>query len=333
MPLVIAGIDEAGYGPLLGPLCVGMAAVRLGSWHEEKSPNLWSILSGGVCKKPGRGGASDRRRRVAVADSKQLKLANSVESTHPLVHLERGVLAFLGASGRDFPATDAELFEQLGVRVSGHECYHCPPRALPVTGTRAELAIAANVLKKSLTKADVGVADLRVSAIFEPDFNSIVHDRSSKAEATASAIFSHLSAAWTLPRPGDNLGIVCDRQGGRTAYSDFLTRALAPDALEIVEESPMRSLYRATAKGRRAGLSFLVEAESAHLPVALASMMAKYVRELLMHRFNAYWVGRASGLGLELKPTYGYNTDAWRWLRDAATVLSSEDRRLIVRVC
>jgi hypothetical protein len=42
-------------------------------------------------------------------------------------------------------------------------------------------------------------------------------------------------------------------------------------------------------------------------------MTAKYVRELSMAAFNAWWAGRCPGLA----PTAGYPVDAGRWRRDA----------------
>jgi hypothetical protein len=46
-------------------------------------------------------------------------------------------------------------------------------------------------------------------------------------------------------------------------------------------------------------------------------MAAKYVRELSMHAFNAFWADRLPGL----RPTAGYPTDALRWREDAATAI------------
>ena len=84
MALLLAGIDEAGYGPTLGPLCVGMTLFRVRDWEPgQEAPDLWKLLSGTVCKKP-----SDARRRIPIADSKALKLANDTKTRHPLVHLE-----------------------------------------------------------------------------------------------------------------------------------------------------------------------------------------------------------------------------------------------------
>ncbi len=100
----------------------------------------------------------------------------------------------------------------------------------------------------------------------------------------------------------------------------------------MIEESDTRSRYLVHHPKVRLGIAFLTEGESAHLPVALASMIAKYVRELAMLRFNAYWGERAASARIELKPTAGYASDAKRWLQEAAALLTPEDRLALVRI-
>ena len=64
-----AGIDEAGYGPMLGPLCVATSVFRVDeATPEDGPPDLWSRLEEVVGSRP-----RDPRRRIAVADSKRLK--------------------------------------------------------------------------------------------------------------------------------------------------------------------------------------------------------------------------------------------------------------------
>jgi hypothetical protein len=57
-------------------------------------------------------------------------------------------------------------------------------------------------------------------------------------------------------------------------------------------------------------------------------MLAKYVRELAMARFNRHWCSRLP----DLKPTAGYRGDGWRWLRDASPVITREERAALVRI-
>jgi hypothetical protein len=57
-------------------------------------------------------------------------------------------------------------------------------------------------------------------------------------------------------------------------------------------------------------------------------MAAKFVRELAMIRFNAYWGDRIP----ELKPTAGYVQDARRWLSDTHDHVSDEQRTQMIRL-
>ena len=92
-------------------------------------------------------------------------------------------------------------------------------------------------------------------------------------------------------------------------------------------ETETISTYAITDGSRTITVSFEVDADRRHLPVALASCGAKYLRELLMARLNAFFARRKP----DLKPTAGYHDDAWRWLDDAAEVLSAEEKSALVR--
>ncbi|HYE61464.1 MAG TPA: hypothetical protein VD997_05675 [Phycisphaerales bacterium] len=344
MALLIAGIDEAGYGPLLGPLCVGLSVFRVREVPDpSKLPDLWKMLNKGVCKGPGRAGENDRRGRVAVADSKELKLANSVKCAHPLVHLERGVLTFVrclpDAAGA-MVSDDAGLFNAIGAAMPEVACYAVEPRALPMCMTAAEVSIAHNVLQRAMVTAGVELLRLRCEVIGEPRYQQIVKDTNNKAETTATAFGEHLRRVWELygAEPEESrLGVVCDRMGGRIQYSGLIERELPGCTVEIIEESENRSRYGVTAKDaagreRKASVSFLVEGESLHMPVALASMVAKFTRELSMMRFNQHWNAVRAARGYaEVKPTAGYRNDAHRWLEDIGDVMSEEDKKVLIR--
>jgi hypothetical protein len=324
VPLLFAGIDEAGYGPTLGPLCVGMSLFRVRDWDTgQPAPDLWKLLDRAICKKP-----ADARKRIPIADSKALKLANDSKTRHPLIHLERGVLAFLRslAPCPDLPASDACLFGSLKAELETHPWYGTDPISLPVGSTVGELAIAASRLAAACEAAGVELLDLRCHIVNESVFNRTVKETGSKAEATAVALGHHLREIRShhAAEPLD-LRIVCDQLGGRTQYEGLLARELPGSRIAPIAESEARSRYSI---GQNAIIQFMPEAESAHLPVALASMVAKLTRELAMMRFNRYWCGKVP----ELKPTAGYSTDARRWLTDMREVLHPEERSALVRI-
>jgi len=329
MPLVYAGIDEAGYGPLLGPLCVGMAVVRVEDWSPGQGPpDLWSMLGRAVCRE-----LRDHRGRIPIADSKRLKLSNSSRTKHPLKHLERGVLAFLSRLIPEPLVTDAALFEALGARLADDPWYRSSERTIPVGGDSDEIRIDGALLGRACAESGVAIASMRCEMVWEGEFNDLVERTGTKAEAVLVAITRHLGtlvgSMQDRASRGDPIKVICDRLGGRTGYGQFLARAfdVEPGHVLEVERSPRVSAYRVLTRAGEIAVQFRPEGESSHLPVALASMVAKYARELAMARFNDYW----SGLDRSLKPTAGYRGDASRWLRDAAALLTDADRRSIVR--
>tara|TARA_R110002096_G_scaffold435816_1_gene663156 strand:- start:175149 stop:176129 length:981 start_codon:yes stop_codon:yes gene_type:complete len=325
MTLIYSGLDEAGYGPMLGPLCVGRASIRVEDWspigedgEARRVPDLWSLLSASVAKT-----RKEAKGRIAIADSKKLKLASSSVRNHPLVHLERGVLAMLGTVG-DVPRTDAELFEVLGVTVEDRPWFGGEPIELPVGMDRDLLRIDANELRATMDKAGVRVVDLKVHTLGVDDYNSVVRQHGTKAATTAQLLIGHLMEIREIE--STHTRVVIDRQSGRTHYSKMLSRVW--DGLEILEESDRASRYAGGANGDEVGVLLVSKADDGYFPVSLASMAAKYVRELMMARFNRYWSAKLP----ELKPTAGYVQDARRWLIDAEGVLLDGDRVGLVRI-
>jgi len=346
MALLLIGIDEAGYGPTLGPLCVGMSAFVIEDWNEgDEKPCLWKKLSGGACRKP-----ADKRGRVAFADSKELKLPNNFAEVgskkHPLMHLERGVMAAISNLGETgVPQSDAELHGLLGAQLCGQPWYEGETVGLPVSGSAAQMGIAGNLLANALTGAGVRIAAMRCRVMNEREFNGILQQAGNKGEVCIAALADHLRFALDLMEkyPGAAVRIACDKLGGRDSYAPVLQRLLPDWDCTILEQGAERSNYELKPRGKSQGkdksnsnplpqgagfrISFQPESEKEHLPVALASMIAKYVRELAMHRFNRYWSARMP----ELKPTAGYTLDARRWLAEAAPVLTREEKVAMVR--
>lgn len=371
MALILVGMDEAGFGPLLGPMCAASTTWCVGGWAPgEKAPDLWALMSEGVCRKPEAGG------RIAVADSKKLKLANFTgekskatsaregalsraasaggldtagrgraggrsrsvggaerAGRHPLMHLERGVLAMMDALGRG-AASDAELLASLGARAGSHPCYGGEAFALPLCANEDARAIAANFLRVAMSDRSAQIWDVWCETVDEPTFNGIIERSGNKAEVSVQAFGRLVGRAaerfLASAGAGDCLKIVCDRLGGRASYGDLLLRwfpGCDERGVVVVHESETLSRYVVHWRGHEVGVSFEVESESRHLPIACASMTAKFVRELCMQRFNRYWNERFP----EVRPTAGYWQDAKRWLAETKDLIQDEDRAALVR--
>ncbi len=319
MALLYAGIDEAGFGPMLGPLVVGMATFEVRNWSPgDPPPDLWRLL--GVSRSVR--GAGDR---IPIADSKKLKLPNTAKKHHPCVHLERGVLAMLTARGETV-RSDADLLAALGAEPPGHPWLGGDPIPMPLEGNPEKVRIDANILASAFERSGVSVASLRVRIIPAPEFNEVVRATGSKSETTAGPVAGFLREAADLAGGGGPVRVVCDRQSGRLDYENIVARAFPgePVALDARTDRASRYLVR----DGRVALHFETEAEDRHLPVALASMAAKLVRELMMARFNRFFAARCPGV----RPTAGYVLDARRWLEETRDALTDDQRRKIVRI-
>ena len=74
-------------------------------------------------------------------------------------------------------------------------------------------------------------------------------------------------------------------------------------------ETPEESRYRVERLGREMLVVVTPRADAAGVSVALASMVAKYLREVCMRQFNRYWATHVPGIA----PTAGYPLDAKRF--------------------
>ncbi len=314
--MILAGIDEVGYGPVLGPLVVGAAAVRLPFEADAAAvPDVHALLRDVVADRRDRTG-----RRLHVADSKKVY---SPSTKHGLRELEKSVLAFAAAAG---VATDrlADVREPAEPWYAGGATERQPAEA-----DAAGVAIATNALRHALSAADVAVMPPRAVMLFEREYNRRCDATRNKAAVQQSAtafLLDHLLA--THAGSDGGLLVVLDRHGGRSHYGPFLRQMFEDWELRVLDESDERSDYELARPGGRAMLLFAEKAESLALPTALASMTAKYLRERFMHRFNAWWSARQPGL----KATAGYWTDGQRWLVETSDLrreLGVEDTRLV----
>jgi ribonuclease HII len=103
--------------------------------------------------------------------------------------------------------------------------------------------------------------------------------------------------------------VFVDKHGGRNTYAAMLQNALS-DGLVVAEKEGMeQSVYRVLGLKRELRFTFQPRADATHMCVALASMLSKYLREVLMLEFNRFWQSQVPGL----KATAGYPGDSSRF--------------------
>lgn len=308
----IVGTDEAGYGPNLGPLAVSASV-----WQTSGDPcevdlyrTLDCVVTGRAAEARGIGAP------LAIADSKVLH-----SPAEGLASLEKGVLAMLALLNRR-PANWRGAWSALRAAEPGelqtlpwHADYDSP---LPVDAPAAEVDAAVAALASGMATAGVQLLDLRSRAIFPEQWNFLNAAHASKG-AVLSRVTLDLAAQTLADLPPAPTCILCDKHGGRDRYADLLYDRFTDAWIEIREEGRERSVYRwRSAAGEPVEARFCARGE-AHLPVALASMASKYLRELSMRAFNAWWMARVPGL----RATAGYPVDAARFKREIATAQAS----------
>ena len=311
---VYAGIDEAGYGPMYGPMVVGCSVLVLPDRPSDaKPPAMWELLSSAVCER-----LRGARGRIAINDSKKL-----TTKAAGVKHLELGLLAFAGMdNAEDRPADVGGWLDLIGEtrhRAAGDGGLAALPwyaptdahpwQTLPCANTADEVTLAAGMLGRACRDAGVRCDGLRAQVLYEDQFNERVALTRSKASVNFTAVARHLSALMDH-YGGHHPHIAVDRQSGRTRYRDLLAQVFDGARIDVLGENEKKSAYRiAYSDDKKMSVSFMVGAEQQHMPVALASMAAKYTRELLMQRFNQFF----SAIAPEVAPTAGYGSDANRW--------------------
>lgn len=328
--LIYAGIDEAGYGPMLGPLSVGASIFAIdGVETGSGPPDLWSRLDDVVCV-----AARDAKRRIAVADSKKLKGSNKAKA-HPLRHLERGVLSFIACrrgladsdrgDGHHPPADDASLFDALDANLptSARTPWYDSTTSLPVAHDAATLAIDAARLDRGLEHAGVGLIGLRGTLVDAGEFNRRLAEGAGKAAINLEVAMRLVAEIRRVARsvaPDATPRIVCDRQGGRAYYRDWLQDCFPDARIRILGETDRVSRYHLVDAEGGFVIGFETGGENRHLPVALSSMTAKYLRELAMIRLNRFFIRTAPNL----RPTAGYVQDGRRFLAEIEPLIQEE---------
>ena len=299
---VLAGIDEAGYGPLLGPLVSAVTAFRVPNSLLDKS--LWNVLSSSITSRPAK-----RLGRLAVTDSKKLFTRRD-----GLARLERPALTFMHLLAK--PTSHlSQLLSALGdgchPQMNNYPWYQGQSISLPHAADPQDLATCLNALSLDTGRNEITFLGARTQVLLVGRYNELAEKTRNKSAVLFGLVGQYIDRL-VKAYASEGLVIHADKLGGRTHYRSHLQQLFDSWDLRILQETDKASSYQLSQNSLSWQIHFQAKADADHLPVALASIYAKYVRELFMSLLNRYWCAQVA----DLRPTAGYYTDGRRFLAD-----------------
>lgn len=295
---LLIGTDEAGYGPNLGPLVIAASA-----WQTPKKvapEKLYDYLAEFIALECGK-----EEPRLAIADSKAL-----YSPGNGLAGIECGVLSCLALLGCQ-PTSTLALWNALAASCHAERkalAWHAlEDETLPVDACSKRIGRCLEALSAGFQNLNVELKALRATAVFPGKFNSEVERHENKA-TVLSLVTLELIKGLLDELPDLPVKITCDKHGGRDYYAHLIQHVFGDEPVRVVRESRDISVYRMNYQGRKIELQFLAKGERM-LAAALASMTAKYLREIALRPFNRFWQQHVPGL----RPTAGYPGDSRRF--------------------
>lgn len=296
LPYLI-GTDEAGYGPNLGPLTIAGTL-----WETESTEtDLYQALSDTVANRSIRSSSTPK---LFIADSKKVYSGS-------ISQLETNVLALVYALKGKIPADWQELVQLLCPQhLQSHNDQQLwlerQTKLLPLAGKPDKIKLLGDSFQQNCTRAGVKLLKIECHPIFPPQFNDDLISLGNKA--TLLSTYTLKTVRRLMKHCDDDTEIGCDKHGGRSKYADLVQEILAENLVLIGNETREISDYSFRQNDHDVFIRFQAKGES-FLPTALASMVAKYLREVFMGIWNQYWCKQLP----EIKPTKGYPVDAQRF--------------------
>jgi hypothetical protein len=314
------GIDEAGYGPNLGPLV--MTAVTAEAADDVRMPeppvrklDLWGDLASTVDR------AGGDPSLLWVDDSKAILRGGKGRD-----RLEATCLATLHAAGIVVPGSLPELLAAIQAGTPD-EAELSPWFGGPSGPTEWPWiarpgAVDALLNRRALQPAGGAWRLIAIETVIigPAQFNAGLAVSGTKADVHFAAFARLLLRAWNRAVDGRATAVTGDKHGGRHYYLVPLSGAFPDTWIDRGPERPESSQYTIRDPNRRLELTLVPKADRTDGLVALASIVSKAVREIWMDGFNAYWCARVPGL----RPTAGYPVDARRFRRAIEPVAAAE---------
>jgi ribonuclease HII len=274
--VLLVGVDENGLGPRLGPLIATSVGLSLDQYERARLQRVAARVGIGDSKQTSAFG------QMRIAEGLSLAMVEELHGQVP-----RTVDELLHLIELDGPAS----LRSSCPSASSAQCWSFEVQLPAFEGViaegRAQLA--------RLRKHGVVLHCARTVVTCAGRMNQGLRELGSRTSVDL-AMFERLVLAAAHARADHDrqelLTIVLGMVGGIRDYQRFFSLLPSADIREA-ERSKQAIRYDVRSIG---SLSFEIDADARHLPVALASMLGKYVRELSMERQNRFYAHHQSDL-------------------------------------
>ncbi|EMI27410.1 ribonuclease H family protein [Rhodopirellula europaea] len=329
--MFLIAVDEAGYGPKLGPLVIAATlwegTTESSQWNDTIA-EMWDVMKTPV---------SIDGQRIRVDDSKRVFQSRTQRrgDTSPLGNLHRAISFAHRSMGRP----ESNWQKRLSTLIPDDlDCVASIPwladmltpgrwlRELPDQWLSEESIARAT---QAWAVPDWKITDARARMVTAKAFNAFCEPTASGTSANKSDLLGETSLGLVASilnsqrlESHKHGQIFFDRHGGRRYYAGVIA-ATFPDAIvRVVDETSRCSVYDVKTATHQLRMHFTVKGDS-FVPVAMSSLHAKCLREIAMAFFNHHFEDR--WLGPEpYQPTAGYPVDADRFLAAATATLNSQ---------
>lgn len=275
--MLVLGADENGMGPRLGPLIASSVMLEVAAYQRAALCERGLALGLTDSKQSGGFG------RMALLESVALALVEAAHGTRPdCVDTLLDCVA---------PSIRAALQTRCPDASSAAQCWSINPR-LPAFG--GDLAEGARRLEALCGRSSLRIVDVQSRLVCAGLLNERKARGQNKLQVDLGLFEELLAYAAKCQAGGGPVLAICGMVGGIRDYQARFS-CFAADQVRPLPSRRGQRRYQIDSVGE---LRFEIGADARHLPVALASMLGKYIRELSMRRIGDFYRRRAPELPL-----------------------------------
>ena len=312
--MILIATDEAGYGPKLGPLVICGTAWLLPKTEDGELVARFKPIAG-----PQKRGDQT----IVVDDSKAVYQAKSKSVSDGLAKLHS--IAEIANHCLNGPANLADWLQTFAAQDNDtlSETPWLQESSSVEFDTNQDVDAVANAWSQNGAK----LIGMQLRIITAERFNQACENGFNKSDLLSEATLRIVCGLLNQQNVNDKTTrIFCDRHGGRRYYAGVLQHVFPDSQVLVTNETKSVSRYQLRHRGSDCTVDFTVKGDT-FTPVALSSLIAKYIRERMMQRFNTYF-SKLSEHGSDLRPTAGYPVDADRFLSDVESVITTQGIRI-----